>query len=282
MRGKSALEALRAQIAQIEGRGRSVGAVLPFGLAALDASLPDGGLARGAVHEIIGGGAADAPAHHPADGAAAVLFTAGIAGRAGGRVLWCLTRPDLFAPALDQAGLPPDRVIYVEAGADRHVLTCMEDGLRHGGAGAVVGEVTALPLAAARRLQLAAEGSRAIGLLLRRWPRSADGPAHGPAQGPAQGRRAASDLIAPGLIAPGLIVPGARGTRWRISESPTPPLPVPGVGRHHWRVELLRTRTGNSAEFIVEACDATGCLALPTRLVERPAAAADGPRAATG
>jgi protein ImuA len=31
-------------------------------------------------------------------------------------VLWCGTRPDLFAPAIEQAGLPPGRVIYVEAG----------------------------------------------------------------------------------------------------------------------------------------------------------------------
>jgi hypothetical protein len=30
--------------------------------------------------------------------------------------LWCITRPDLFAPALTQAGLKSDRVIYLEAG----------------------------------------------------------------------------------------------------------------------------------------------------------------------
>jgi protein ImuA len=40
-----------------------------------------------------------------ADGAAAALFAAGIAVRTRGRVLWCVTRQDLFAPALAAAGL---------------------------------------------------------------------------------------------------------------------------------------------------------------------------------
>ena len=58
-----------------------------------------GGLARGALHEVAGGG------NGAIDGAAAVLFSAGIAARTRGKVLWCITRPDLFAPALAQAGL---------------------------------------------------------------------------------------------------------------------------------------------------------------------------------
>jgi protein ImuA len=69
-------------------------------------------------------------------------------------VLWCLTRQDLFAPALAQAGLMPDRVIYVEAGDEKSVLICFEEGLRHGGLGAVVAEVARLSMTASRRLQL--------------------------------------------------------------------------------------------------------------------------------
>jgi protein ImuA len=79
--------------------------------------------------------------------------------------------PDLFAPALAQAGLAPDRVIYVEAGDERTVLSCVEEGLRHGGLGAVVGEVSRLSMTASRRLQLAAEASGTLGLALRRWRR---------------------------------------------------------------------------------------------------------------
>jgi hypothetical protein len=37
-------------------------------------------------------------------GAAATLFAAGVAARTGGKVLWCLTRPDLFAPAVGPGG----------------------------------------------------------------------------------------------------------------------------------------------------------------------------------
>ena len=53
-----------------------------------------------------------------------------MAARSRGKVLWCLTRADLFAPAFAQAGLVPDRVIYVEVGDDKTVLACMEEGLR--------------------------------------------------------------------------------------------------------------------------------------------------------
>ena len=60
----------------------------------IDRVLPGGGLALGALHEVAGGG------NGAIDGAAAALFAAGIAARTKGKVLWCVTRQDLFAPAL--------------------------------------------------------------------------------------------------------------------------------------------------------------------------------------
>ena len=152
MRPQLAIEALRERIATIEGRARRTNAVLPFGLPALDSRLPGGGLSLGALHEIAGGG------NGALDGAAAALFAAGIAARTKGKVLWCIVRSDLFAPALAQAGLAADRVIYVEAGDDRTVLACMEEGLRHGGPSVVIAEIARLTMTASRRLQLAAEG----------------------------------------------------------------------------------------------------------------------------
>ena len=116
VRDGSALASLRAQIARMEGRERRTRSVLPFGIAAVDARLPGGGLALGALHEVAGGG------NGAIDGAAAALFVGGVAARTRGKVLWCLTRADLFAPALAQAGLAPDRVIYLEAGDERTVL----------------------------------------------------------------------------------------------------------------------------------------------------------------
>ncbi|RUV47895.1 damage-inducible protein, partial [Mesorhizobium sp. M5C.F.Ca.IN.020.14.1.1] len=165
-------------------------------------------------------------------------FAAGIAARTKGRVLWCITRPDIFAPAVAQAGLPADRVIYLEAGDQASVLACMEEGLRHGGLGAVVGEVAQLSMKASRRLMLAAEGTGTIGLALRRWRRQTDATDFGQ--------------------------PTAAATRWRVSVLPSTPLPVPGVGRARWLVELIRARAGESADFELEACDEKGRLAVPT------------------
>src|SRR3546814_13602343 len=56
------------------------------------------------------------------DAAAAALSAAGILARVKGKILWCLTQSDLFAPALALAGLDPDRVIYVEARDETSLL----------------------------------------------------------------------------------------------------------------------------------------------------------------
>jgi protein ImuA len=246
----SAIEALRERITRIEGRARRTSAVLPFRIAALDSRLPGGGLMLGALHEIAGGG------NGAIDGAAAALFAAGIAARTQGKVLWCILRADLFAPALAQAGLAADRVIYVEAGDDRTVLACMEEGLRHGGPSVVIAEIARLPMATSRRLQLAAEGTGAIGIALRRWRRQTEATDFGQ--------------------------PTAAMTRWRVSVLPSTPLPVPGVGRSRWLVELIRARAGESADFELEACDDTGRLGVPADLAHRPGATASRQRGAFG
>lgn len=241
---------LRDRIQRIEGtsgRGRKV---LPFDVAEIDRRLPGGGLALGSLHEVAGGG------NGAIDGAAAALFSAGVAGRTKGKVLWCMTRPDLFAPALAQVGLAPNRVIYVEAGDEKVLLSCMEEGLRHGGIGAVVGELARLPMNASRRLQLAAEGSGTIALVIRRWRRQAE----------------ASDFGQP----------TASVTRWRVSVLPSTPLPVPGVGRARWLVELIRCRAGESADFEVEAPDAKGRIALPSELAHGSPEAQTRRRSAAG
>lgn len=160
----AAISELRKRIARLEGGNARERTVLPFGVAAIDRVLPGGGLAFGGLHEVAGGG------NGAVDGAAAALFAAGIAARTVGKVLWCVTRPDLFAPAIEQAGLPPGRVIYVEAGDEKSVLACFEEGLR-GGFSAVVAEIAGLSMTASRRLHLAAESSGAIGIAIRRWRR---------------------------------------------------------------------------------------------------------------
>src|SRR5262245_19597682 len=122
------IAALRAAVRTIAcAGGRRQAGCLPFGLEAIDCRLENGGLALAALHEFAGA--------RPglADDAAACLFAAGIAARARerGMVLWALARRDLFAPALAQAGLSPDRLLYAECGCDEDVLAVMEEGLRH-------------------------------------------------------------------------------------------------------------------------------------------------------
>lgn len=236
---------LRTRIARLEGDGARPHEMLPFGVPSLDRKLPGGGLALGCLHEVAGGG------NGAVDGAAAACFVAGIAARTQGKVLWCVAQADLFAPGLEQAGLPPDRVIHVEAGDDKSVLACMEEGLRHGGLGAVVADIARLPMTVSRRLHLAARESGTIGLALRRWRRQAE----------------ASDFGQP----------TAAMTRWRISALPSRPLPVPGVGRVRWRVELVRARAGEPFDIELEACDGSGHLGLPADMADR-SAAADGRR----
>jgi protein ImuA len=277
--GRTFLPELRDCIGRIERPLASAHGVLPFGIVEIDQALPGGGLARGALHEILGAGGDEE------DGALAAAFAAGIigrltasptslphalgvgpsplkggeglhislplpplAGREGGLVLWCLPRPDLYGPGLASHGLYPGRVVMVRAPHDAEILWAMEEGLRAPGIVAVVGEVGALPAVASRRLQLAAERSGVTAFLLRRWR---------------DGERAARERA----------LPNAAVTRWRIAALPSRPFrDEPGVGRPRWRVELLRCRGGEPACWEMEVPDATDNVSLAAALADRPAA----------
>ncbi len=219
--------------------------VLPFGVGAIDARMAAGGLSRSGLHEV------SAMTPTLGDDAAATLFTVGIAARAaacsGRRVLWALTRFDLYAPGLEQAGLDPATLLFVETREDKEVLAVMEDGLRHGGLAAVVGEVKRADMVATRRLQLAAMTGGTPALLARRWRKPEVCPL--------------TDI-------------SAAMTRWRIACAPSARLAAPGVGRARWMVELARQRGGPGFSLELEACDDTGRLALPAAPRDRAVAAA--------
>ena len=233
---------LRERIARIErSHARGAGpASVALGIEAIDQALPSGGIRLGALHEAASAGPDTEHA------AAATLFTAGILARLKGPVLWVLRQADLFAPGLAGVGLQPDRILFAEAGRD--VLPIMEEGLRHAGLAAVVGEHTGrLSLVASRRLQLAAEQTGILAMLIRRSASFDD---------------------------PALQLPTAAVTRWRVGALPSPPaLPhapdTPGLGRARWRLELTRCRGGEPGAWVVEACDATGCLGLVADTVSR-------------
>lgn len=236
-------EQLRNSIRDLEGT-RRVREVLPFGDAVIDSKLPGGGLALGALHEVAGGGSDSLHA------ATAGLFAAGIAARTKGKVLWCSRRSDIFYPALAQVGLTPDRMIFVEPDNDNDVLSVFEEALRHGGLGAVICEMVRLPMTESRRLHLAAERTKTIGIAVRRWRRLAESVDFGQ--------------------------PTAATTRWRVSPLPSDPLPVPGIGRTRWQLELIRVKAGECADFEVEACDGKGYVRVPSNTVDRPFSKAFG------
>jgi protein ImuA len=223
---------LRERLGHLAKARRHFG-LLPFGVKEIDDRLPGRGLALGALHEVSEAG----PAHEYA--AMVTLFVAGVLARLKGPVLWCVHSRDLFAPGIAAAGLHPDRVIYAETFRDADVLPVMEEGLRHKGLAGVVGEVVKVGLKSTRRLHLAAEKSGSVALLLRRWR--------------------ASDLTGSAAV-----------TRWRIAPHPSSELPVPGVGRARWQLDLVRVRGGEPASWIVEACDEKGRLALSPDLADRP------------
>ncbi|HKX07117.1 MAG TPA: damage-inducible protein [Stellaceae bacterium] len=249
------LTALKERVGKL-ARG-SVGdhRVLPFGISAIDATLPGGGIACGALHEVSGLGGDEE------DGAVAAAFLAGILARLAPSqpVFWCLAADDLYGPGLVARGLASQRVLSVRARDDRTVLEAMEDGLKVPALAAVVGEVGALPLTASRRLQLAAANSGVTAFVLRRWR---------------SGALAAAERASP----------VAAATRWRVSTLPSRPVDgEPGLGRLLWNVELTRCRGGVPAQWILEACDATGHVALAAELADRaPAPVEHQPLRAVG
>jgi protein ImuA len=243
------LAALREAVARVR---TARGPVLPFGIAAIDDRLADHGLDGAGMHEIAGASASWS------DDAAATLFAAGIAARfaaaPGLNILWALSRFDLYAPGLEQAGLAPDKIFYAQGRDDKDVLALAEDGLRDGALACVVAEAKNVDQAATRRLQLAASEGRTPILLYRRFR-----------------RRDRCPLAHPSLAM----------TRWRIGSAPSAPLGLPGVGRGRWAIELVRQRGGPPFSLEVDACDDQGRLALSAAVGARtaqpePTAARDG------
>ena len=141
------LAALRAQLAQAQSLR---GSVLAFGIDALDSRLGSGGIDGAGLHEIT------AASPTLGDDAAATLFVAGLAARfatvPGANVAWALTRFDLYAPGLEQAGLPAAKLLYLQGKNETMALALAEDSLRDGSFSAVVAEVKVADQTATRRL----------------------------------------------------------------------------------------------------------------------------------
>ncbi len=149
------IAALRARLGRMGHAGQAQGDSLPLS-PAIDRHLPQHGLPRAAIHEVLA-----------ADPGAAAGFCALLLARSGGSVLWIAPEPDAWPPGLARFGLSPANLVLVQAPRRADGLWAMEESLRCPGVSGSLLAITDLDLTAARRLQLAAEAGGGIGLLLR-------------------------------------------------------------------------------------------------------------------
>lgn len=147
--------------------------------------------------------------------------------------------------ALKQWGLPPERILLVEASEVTDTLWAMEEAL-HSGAW-LMGEIGAeqrYDLTASKRLHMAAQARGALALVLR---------SHDQVQ------------------------PSAALTRWRISARPSPAeawrgaTGLPGMGAPCFRAQLERVRGGPPRNFEIEWKYAAFHVLEPAPLANRPA-----------
>ena len=213
------VDELRRRLPRMESAA-AVTRALPFGLAALDAHLPQGGLTVGALHEI-------AP-QTPADTPAAFGFLAALLARfmPPSRPLLLVATSRAFADhgrphghGLNRLGLDPARLILVETKAEKQALWAMEEALRSAVPAAVAGMIAKLDLKSSQRLHLAA-GAAGLPLVLLR---------------PAQAGEAS-----------------AAATRWRVGAAEAARDRFGLITRAGWKVKLERCRNGRPGEWLVE------------------------------
>ncbi|WP_024573928.1 MULTISPECIES: DNA repair protein [unclassified Afipia] len=218
------LASLRGTIGRFEGEAGGLVRVA-MGHTGADAVL-QGGLVRGALHEVFAEGG-----RH---GAAAAGFIAGLAHRLAGRRPLVWVRQDfmeresgaLSLSGLNELGLDPRLLVTVRAADAETALRAASDALACDALGAVVldvwGEVRALDLVASRRLTLAARASNVTCLVL---------------------RTAATPS------------PSTAETRWVVRAAPSSPA-TEAWGAPTLDARLVRNRHGETGQWIMEwKCD---------------------------
>src|SRR5262245_21231189 len=153
------LQELLAHPSVWRGRSRAPVETLSTGFAALDAGLPGGGWPRHGLVEIL--------TPRPGVGELYLLLPALAALSRATPARWCtwVSPPhEPFAPALEAHGVELERMLIVRT----HLpLWAHEQALRSGACGMALAWLPCASPRAIRRLQLAAEQGRALGVLYR-------------------------------------------------------------------------------------------------------------------
>ena len=211
------VDELRRLLPKMEGAASIP--MLPFGLPAVDAHLPNGGLVCGALHEIVPAGDSDTPA--------ALGFAVALTSLLppSGLVLF-VTSPHglshygaLHGHGLNSMGLDPARVTLVDTADDRQACWAMEEALRSTVPVAVIGAIEGLDLRASQRLQFAAADAGRPLLLLR-----------------------PADILGSSVAM----------TRWRIRAATSACDRFGYITGWRWGVRLERCRNGRPGEWFVE------------------------------
>jgi protein ImuA len=230
----AALAELRLLLTRYSGWPQTSQVKLSFDLAALDCHLPNGGLARGALHEVVPATQAALPA---ACGFIVAVLARFISPPPPGPRLrapeWrrekkiMVVMPDhgsrqcgrLSGHGLNALGFDPTRVILVET-ANRHdSLWALLEALRSGAPQAVIGMIDRLDLKTSQKLHLAATDAGLPLFLLR----------------PSQ-----------------TLESSAASTRWRIGTAAAGRDRFGSYTRARWHLQLERCRNGRPGEWVVE------------------------------
>lgn len=152
---------LEKQIRELESLQRAHAGVVSSGCPPMDAFLPLGGYSRGSLTEFVSD-----------QGMALGLTTMALqiaknACTDGKYLVLIDSEQQLFPQALNQLGIPIDRLICLRPNNYADFIWGLDQTLRNGSVGAVIASIERMDDRTARRIQLAAEAGGGLGLLLR-------------------------------------------------------------------------------------------------------------------
>src|SRR5271170_4876144 len=218
---------------------------LPFGLPALDTHLPHGGLACGALHEVV---PETAGAHAAAFGFAVAVLARLPPGRPLILVLPAYGQREhgrLCGHGLNSLGLDPARITLVETAHRKETLWAVAEALHSGAPLAVAGMIDRLDLKTSQKLHLAANDTGLPLLLIR----------------PAQTLEAS-----------------AAATRWRVGTAEAARDRFGLIARPRWHLQLERCRNGRPGEWKVEYDHVTHRFSLAAALADHALSRGAGDR----